>query len=533
MMLGKNNAHSSKEYNENSFSKDCKVHRTMSGNNVTGKRKHAGESGDNRSHKKTVTTPVAAKSQFTPTTAATPEATATTRNQWKEKLDMSPPQKKIPVEGKSKVTTKKDASFDEVEAKMRADGWENLLAGDCTAATATDDQKIVHFLYGIEFCKNTSKKERVKRIKKFLGGEAKNRMMDLLKKDSDMSHCSQNIGLWRTVQAVVLRYGQEKGASTVFEGKQMPVAARTQSTKNCYQHATLGALGYKIAFDKGDNEHMVHTVDVAKAMRHHYDDDKLEKRILHNKGGQSQTLLTRMVKGTGLEIGDVLKPKRLKKAPKYLKENGPALVSRFSTDKFFKEKKGGYKCSDGTYRLVQFDRNEDKDTHTFLKLGELTPTEEDILRTMERKNKKEEPPLPASPLIHMVSKSFSTEDTTGDEEEMEPDCVLEGAGGLHAMILIGARVEDDTGKNWFLIQNTWKSLPVFEASEFYLAHHLKQSSPSGNIVFLDGVLKDDISLPLIDQQGLCLEPNDCDDMAEWDDNEEDEEDTSDSDLEEE
>jgi hypothetical protein len=43
----------------------------------------------------------------------------------------------------------------------------------------------------------------------------------------------------------------------------MPVAMWTQATKNCYQRATGGMVGYKIAFDKGDNDHKVHTLDVA------------------------------------------------------------------------------------------------------------------------------------------------------------------------------------------------------------------------------------------------------------------------------
>ena len=119
-------------------------------------------------------------------------------------------------------------------------------------------------------------------------------------------------------------------------------------------------------------------------------------------------------------------------------------------DDFFKNKKGGYVCQNGTFRLIQFDRKGEKDTHTFLGLGGLTLTEEDALRTMEDKNKKAESPLPTSHLFHAVSKSFSNEP---DEGEIDADGVLEGAGGLHAMILIGTRV-DDTAKKWFLIQNT-------------------------------------------------------------------------------
>ena len=85
------------------------------------------------------------------------------------------------------------------------------------------------------------------------------------------------------------------------------------------------------------------------------------------------------------------------------------------------------------------------------------------------------------------------------------EAVLEGAGGLHAMILIGARL-DGFGKMWFLLQNTWTSLPVFEALQSYLAGYLKQRTPCGKLVFLAGTLQEDITLPCIDQD-LCLESN--------------------------
>lgn len=44
-----------------------------------------------------------------------------------------------------------------------------------------------------------------------------------------------------------------------------------------------------------------------------------------------------------------------------------------------------------------------------------------------------------------------------------------GALGLHAMVLIGARVDAVTGKRFFLLQNWWKSAQFVEVSETYLA----------------------------------------------------------------
>jgi hypothetical protein len=43
----------------------------------------------------------------------------------------------------------------------------------------------------------------------------------------------------------------------------------------------------------------------------------------------------------------------------------------------------------------------------------------------------------------------------------------------HAMILIGSRSDDERSKHWFLLQNSWESMPVFEVSDSFLARHLE------------------------------------------------------------
>jgi hypothetical protein len=454
-------------------------------------------------------------------------------NERKRKLDMTPPQVHDTLQ------TMVDASLPKAEGKMRADGLAKYVVPNGSAAT--DEQKIVYYLYGIEFCKNEDKETRCKEVKLFLQPDAKKRMMDLLKKDSDMSHCHYNVTLWREVQGVILCYQKQVGAKTIFDNKNMPVAMRTQATKNCYQNATGGTVGYKIAFDKGDNKNTVHTVDVPKFMRGYYNDRKLKKRVLENKGGKSQELLSKMLDGTGLEIGVVYTPEIVQDRPDYVSylvsTAGPALISRFRTDDFFKDRgqSGGF-FENGSFRIHQFDRENSQDTHTLFDLGAMTQDATEARSEMETKNKKcQEESTSASvvssasvvvPVMRVPQSSSWDSHKTGESEAL-----AEGAAGLHAMILIGSR-KDASEKTWYLVQNTWNSLPVFEASPSFLAHRLKHDGDArdGALVFVSGTFRGGSNRLAQNDQSLCLESMIDDDVAELynndDDDDEEEEDTS-------
>ena len=45
--------------------------------------------------------------------------------------------------------------------------------------------------------------------------------------------------------------------------------------------------------------------------------------------------------------------------------------------------------------------------------------------------------------------------------------------GFHAMLIIGARRDDTTGKRWFLLQNWWKEMQFVEVSDEYLGYCCK------------------------------------------------------------
>jgi len=451
-------------------------------------------------------------------------------NEWRIKLDISPPQKEVASgdDDTRQTTMKVDASLCDVEKMMRDDGLDNYVLK--SGAKATDENIIVYYLYGVEFCKDKDATTRVKEVMSFLAGEnVKKRMMDFLKKDSDMSQCIQNLEAWRQVQGVILCYQEMEGSKTIFDDRNMPVSMRTQATKNCYQHATGGTVGYKIAFDKGNNDHMVHTVDVPKFMRRYYDERKLKKRVLENKGGKSQGLMKSMVDGTGLKLGSTLDPDDVQDRPhtviEMVSEKGPALISRFRTDHLFKSQKTGYSSPGGSYRIHQFDRVNNKDTHDFFDLGRLTHEAKSILTAMETRNKKLQEEGNSSLIVPGVSLSSDSHESHESGTTVESEAVFEGAAGLHAMILIGYRKEA-SGKTWYLVQNTWKFMPVFEASPTFLAHRLKHDSGNGSLVFLTGKFQGGSNKLEQINCGLCLESTCDDDMAEGDDIDDEEDDNS-------
>jgi len=438
----------------------------------------------------------------------------------------SPPQKEVTCVASNGVheSHRVDASIEEVERKMRTDENPQYIVEQGTHQEVTDDQKIAYYLYGTGFYEEKTKEVRKATIKEILEKkDAKERMLLFLKKDSDMTHCFENVRIWRNIQKLVLLYNKVDGASTIFQGvdgTRMPVVLRIQATGNCYQHATGGAVGYKIARDTGSKT--VQTVDVAKFMRRHLTGQKLYNQVVGNQGGASKDLMKAMIHGSKLRVGLQVPPEDL---AFNFDNSGPALIFRFRTDDLFKNKKGTYSVGISSfkegkaYRIHQFDRKDDRDCHGYFVVGIPTDSELKEVEQMEEEDTKKSVDNKsdggADAVPGVVSESFS-EDSTMDIDNKVEDEETE-TFGLHSMILVGRRKEETTGKLWYLIQNTWKSMPIFEASESYLRHHLMNQPDhgfvDGELVFLTGTFAQGDQLPLV-SKGLCLESSDCDGMEE-------------------
>jgi hypothetical protein len=66
--------------------------------------------------------------------------------------------------------------------------------------------------------------------------------------------------------------------------------------------------------------------------------------------------------------------------------------------------------------------------------------------------------------------------STGDSELPSPDSSDDEGDGCnkHSMLIVGFRVQcEGNGKKiWFLVQNSWKSMPLLEVSAAFLSKHV-------------------------------------------------------------
>lgn len=342
--------------------------------------------------------------------------------------------------------------------------------------------------------------ERVDAILEFLTGAAKNRMLDVIRNHHDEHTGNRALrALWLENQLSVLRYEQQENAKSIMSGKRFPYVSHFQSSKNCYVHAASATVGYKVAFGQKESNLKVASVDVPRLIRHSYHDAKLKGRVIDDKGGSSASLLRDLIHESGCRLGQLTVPafgKRVERVACDIDEYGPALVRRFTVDAFFRSKRNetaGNEDSDEIF-IHQFDRVHGKDAHKFLSLGKSTEEELQTVKQIEEANL-----LPAEagctdtgniPSIVALASTETTESSSQGFLDQVEDDEEETKDGLHAMVVIGYRFEmGDSGqkKYWFLLQNTWKKMPLLEVSAEYLSHHL--SSVDGQLVFVEGELK--------------------------------------------
>jgi hypothetical protein len=306
-----------------------------------------------------------------------------------------------------------------------------------------------------------------------------------------------------------------EGATTIFAGMAFPFIGRMQKSKNCYIHAAAQETGYKIAYSRTDNNYKAVSVDVAKHVRHVFSDVHLEDRVVRNKGGSSFSLLKLLLSGSQppatLCSYSLRNQHDINGFVNNMNSHGPILICRFIVDSSFrngsKEQDSGKSSSD--VRIHQFDRlngadsGEGIDSHKFFSVGTETAEERQIINTIKQANGP--PAEPGSPGSRGIAAASSAFDTTArmplassastpasaafsNDNDDDDDDDEETKNGLHAMVAIGYRVEetgDNNKKYWFLLQNTWKKMPLLEVSGNYLIHKLKNL---GHFVAIEGDL---------------------------------------------
>ena len=398
-----------------------------------------------------------------------------------ENQALSTPEKNDLKWNKILKTTPPSVTRADVEQQMMMDGMERFIYdGNNTGEPCSTEQAIVYFLYGTQFAFKDEKDKRVARVMRFLGTAGAEERMKYMITPEDMDHHAvtnpaELRSQWAYGQKAVLRYENQDNARTIFTEKNIPYTEIHQKSKSCYLHAVVAFLTNKVAFDSPtSNDFKARALGASTFIRHNLRGKRLELRMVENKGGSSRNVLEEII----CQTLSSLQPREGDEdiSARFLNRYGPALVSRFRVDSHFRSKKNQTPQNAGENCIHQFDIVDGDSEHKFFWLGESTEAERLVFRQIEDANgfspnsdQKNDQKLASSASVPDDGESGESMD------EAEADDMEETYGGLHAMIAIGHRFETDVSgkkKYWFLLQNTWKKMPLIEMSAKYLVNHL-------------------------------------------------------------
>lgn len=226
----------------------------------------------------------------------------------------------------------------------------------------------------------------------------KSRMLDIIRRDGDkliiFDGDLEMRAIWCASQKSVLRYSTLENAVTFITGGLIPFVGRFQSSsKNNYSQAVSSTVGYKVSMGPKrptSSHYKVISVDASKLVRHSFDNTRLERRVVHNKGGKSRRVIFSLFQAMPVwsytQHVDKRRPEVIKAC---LELDGPALVSHFKTDEFFLEKR---RCNTPLHEndtdcfIHQFDGLGEHDIFKFFSLGTPTPEELAIVENIENAN---------------------------------------------------------------------------------------------------------------------------------------------------
>jgi hypothetical protein len=408
----------------------------------------------------------------------------------------------------------------EVEERLKRDGMDKYLylPHDGSAAVAAscgdvehdfDEKRIVYYLYGREFLwVEGSVAERVSWIESFLEAGAKQRLLHVLSYQPDRARNPDRS--WKSAQAMALRYGAPENSFTIFQDRTIPLVLKLQASTTCFLAATTTALGYRAgshhgagAGNAGGGAVIGTSLDAAQYVRHRMSNDMLEQLVVKNEGGSSLGVLTDVVGDSNIVCVAFNKASRPGRPPlerssqdllTNLRDYGAGLVSNFDVSSLVSlwtdyRQSGGVQRGEEASHLVTLDRvveaGETLNVLTTRNLGETTQDELKYIISVAQANQgledggaygdedakrkaKRTKTAKGSRAGQVERRSIQNVEDESMEHPM-----------YHAMVLVGYRCETVTADDgsdattfWFLLQNSWETLPLLEVSaSFYARFH--------------------------------------------------------------
>jgi hypothetical protein len=385
---------------------------------------------------------------------------------------------------------------EEVKTLMRREGDQRITRYLLEAPGNDKFNKkrlILLYLYACGYEKKSSQADRVPRLLEFIqDDETIERMLRVI--SVEPAKPTVTIKFWKMCQLALIQYSRLVGAETVF-GRDMPCngmpfVCRIQHSGNCYMQAAFALVGYRVMSCPGMS------IDMAWFVRR-LPHEKLRSRVVEDQGGSSKEFLfslvdDALVRSLGRDVS------RLRKARiliNQLKASGPCLLCRFATGKHFQTDKAFSEMNTTSSAIRQFDIGED--TNAWLSIG--TPTPPDVQTVEDLQACYHSADDESAHQLASVSYDSDVGSASGSDIEIERDIndsnechgtyqekpgkrprtetQEEEVDDLHAMLIIGFRVQDEGGdkeKIWFLLQNSWEDMPLVEVSAAYLSYHIEK-----------------------------------------------------------
>jgi hypothetical protein len=305
--------------------------------------------------------------------------------------------------------------------------------------------------------------------------------------------------------------------ATIFRGGIIPYLQCLQASDySCYIAAPITLVNYLVrdATASAPTGHVVGpVVDVRRYIRHRFsNEDLLEGRGVANAGGSSISVLHDLVGSSTDEdfefVGfvracrsdddddddDEDRARVVREVSRYvvklLTNHRAALVSRFDMNAIRQLRRDNPDPADASsvVYMPSFDVVGGEDAVRYTQLGMYNddPNIRAVIAGFERSANKEDPganDVDGDESNNVAGASASSASALPSQPVVVvvPTVVDEGATiqppAYHAMVLIGSRFDDK--KHWFLLQNSWRSLPLLEVSDAFMARHL-----DGRLVFV-------------------------------------------------
>jgi hypothetical protein len=259
-------------------------------------------------------------------------------NEWMRQNGTFPPTLQSSTPAKLQYSTLADAR--ELMARD-SEEWAKHYRMEGKDSQAIETERcMLEYLYGRQFESDAPPEVRVKRMAEFVAdAQTKWRFRQVLnlRYDETKHDSEQLMDLWLHNQILVLLYGKQRGANTIFMSREIPLVCRIQSSRNCYLHSVATLLGYKLAWSKARNGYVAVSVDVGKYVRSCFDNEMLYNRVVKNEGGYTKQCVVAMAGEENVEYVRIRLGNNSNDAflATKLAELGPAVISNFQADEFF------------------------------------------------------------------------------------------------------------------------------------------------------------------------------------------------------